>query len=108
MVRLPRGRLGALRNDYGDVDGSISRLPPQAIRSGSWSMRTASGSSTRVPISELHLCKYGRAVLAQPGNYAWQVFDSQTLYLLRDEYKMRGATKVRADFAEELVNRMQT
>jgi tricarballylate dehydrogenase len=51
--------------------------------------------------------KYGRMVLAQPGNYAWQVFDSQTLYLLRDEYKMRGATKVRADTLEELVSRMQ-
>jgi tricarballylate dehydrogenase len=29
------------------------------------------------------------------------------LHLLRDEYKMRGATKVRADSLEELVNRMQ-
>src|SRR5256885_3283313 len=51
--------------------------------------------------------KYGRAVLEQPGNYAWQVFDSQVLPLLRDEYKMRGATKVRADTLEELVNKMQ-
>ena len=32
---------------------------------------------------------------------------SQTLPLLRDEYKMRGATKVRAESLEELVNRMQ-
>jgi tricarballylate dehydrogenase len=51
--------------------------------------------------------KYGRVVLAQPGSYAWQIFDSQTLPLLRDEYKMRGATKVRAESLEELVNRMQ-
>jgi tricarballylate dehydrogenase len=51
--------------------------------------------------------KYGRAVLGQPGSYAWQVFDAQTLTLLRDEYKLRGATKVRADSLEELVSRMQ-
>ena len=51
--------------------------------------------------------KYGRAVLAQPGSYAWQVFDAQALPLLRDEYKLRGATKVRADTLEELVSRMQ-
>jgi tricarballylate dehydrogenase len=51
--------------------------------------------------------KYGRAVLAQSGSYAWQVFDSQALPLLRDEYKMRGATKVRAETLEELVNKMQ-
>ena len=43
----------------------------------------------------------------QPGSYAWQVFDSQVLPLLRDEYKMRGATKVRADSLEELVDQMQ-
>jgi tricarballylate dehydrogenase len=35
------------------------------------------------------------------------VVDSQALPLLRDEYKMRGATKVRADSIEELVNKMQ-
>ena len=46
-------------------------------------------------------------MLAQPGSYAWQIFDAQTLPLLRDEYKLRGATKVRADSIEELVQRMQ-
>ena len=51
--------------------------------------------------------KYGRVVLQQPGSFAWQVFDSQVIPLLRDEYKLRGATKVRADTLEELVKRMQ-
>jgi tricarballylate dehydrogenase len=51
--------------------------------------------------------KYGRVVLQQPGSFAWQVFDSQVLHLLRDEYKLRGATKVRADSLEDLVTRMQ-
>jgi tricarballylate dehydrogenase len=51
--------------------------------------------------------KYGRAVLAQPGGYAWQVFDAQVLPLLRDEYKTRGATRVRADTLEDLVAKME-
>jgi tricarballylate dehydrogenase len=51
--------------------------------------------------------KYGRAVLAQPGGFAWQVFDAQVAHLLRDEYKLRGATKVVGNTIEELVDRMQ-
>ena len=33
--------------------------------------------------------KYGRAMLAQPGQFAWQVFDAKVPHLLRDEYRMR-------------------
>ncbi len=51
--------------------------------------------------------KYGRIVLQQPGSFAWQVFDSQVTHLLRDEYKLRGATKVKADTLEELCDKMQ-
>jgi tricarballylate dehydrogenase len=51
--------------------------------------------------------KYGRIVLEQPGSFAWQVFDSQVSHLLRDEYKLRGATKVKADTLEELCDKMQ-
>jgi tricarballylate dehydrogenase len=51
--------------------------------------------------------KYGRIVLEQPGSYAWQVFDAQVTHLLRDEYKLRGATKVKANTLEELADRMQ-
>ena len=51
--------------------------------------------------------KYGRIVLEQPGSFAWQIFDSQVAHMLRDEYKLRGATKVKADTLEELVARMQ-
>jgi tricarballylate dehydrogenase len=35
------------------------------------------------------------------------VFDAQAQPLMRDEYKMRGATKVTADTLEDLVTRMQ-
>lgn len=50
--------------------------------------------------------KYGRKVLEQPGSYAWQVFDSQVSHLLRDEYKLRGATKVKANTLEELADKL--
>lgn len=46
--------------------------------------------------------KYGREVLNQPGQVAWQVFDGKVLHLLRDEYKIREVTKVRTSTLEEL------
>jgi len=51
--------------------------------------------------------KYGRVVLQQPGSYAWQVFDGQVAHLIRDEYKLRGATRAQGNTLEELVQRMQ-
>ncbi len=51
--------------------------------------------------------KYGRVVMQQPGGYAWQVFDAQGAPFLRDEYKLRGATKVQANTLEELADRMR-
>jgi tricarballylate dehydrogenase len=50
--------------------------------------------------------KYGREILAQPGQYAWQVFDQKVQHLLRDEYRIRQVTKVEADTLEDLVERM--
>jgi tricarballylate dehydrogenase len=46
--------------------------------------------------------KYGRVVLEQPGNFAWQVFDKKVAHVLRDEYRIRQVTKVKADTLEEL------
>jgi len=51
--------------------------------------------------------KYGRVVLQQPGSFAWQIFDQQVKPLLRDEYKLRGATKIVANTFEELADRLQ-
>jgi tricarballylate dehydrogenase len=51
--------------------------------------------------------KYGRVVLEQPGNFAWQVFDATVLHLLRDEYRIRQVTKVRADTLEELAGKLE-
>jgi tricarballylate dehydrogenase len=51
--------------------------------------------------------KYGRAILAQPGQFAWQVFDAKVAPLLRDEYRIRRATRVRADTLEELAAKLE-
>ena len=51
--------------------------------------------------------KYGRAILAQPHQFAWQIFDAKVTHLLRDEYRIRQATKVRADTLEELARKLE-
>ncbi len=51
--------------------------------------------------------KYGRAILAQPGQFAWQVFDGKVTGLLRDEYRIRQATRVRADTLEALCAKLE-
>jgi tricarballylate dehydrogenase len=50
--------------------------------------------------------RYGRAVLEQPGHFAWQIFDSKVTHLLRDEYRIRQITKVQADTLEELSTKL--
>ena len=51
--------------------------------------------------------KYGRVILAQPGQFAWQIFDGKVLHLLRDEYRIRQVTKVSADTLEGLVEKLE-
>jgi len=50
--------------------------------------------------------KYGRVILNQPGQFAWQVFDAKVKHLLRDEYKIKQVTKVTAQTLEELVEKL--
>jgi tricarballylate dehydrogenase len=50
---------------------------------------------------------YGRAVLEQPGQLAWQVFDAKVAHLLRDEYRIRRVTRVSAATLEELAGRLE-
>jgi tricarballylate dehydrogenase len=51
--------------------------------------------------------KYGRIVLEQPSQFAWQVFDGKVLHLLRDEYRIREVTKARADTLEDLAGKLE-
>src|SRR5438552_14604910 len=50
--------------------------------------------------------KYGREILNQPHQFAWQIFDQKVLHLLRDEYRIKRVTKVRADTLEDLVTKL--
>ena len=50
--------------------------------------------------------EYGRAMLEQPGQFAWQVFDAKVAHLLRDEYRIREVTKVTADSLEALAGKL--
>ena len=51
--------------------------------------------------------KYGGEVLKQPGQFAWQVFDSKVTKLLRSEYRIKFMTKVTANTLEELATRLE-
>ncbi len=50
--------------------------------------------------------KYGAVILRQPGQFAWQIFDSKVIHLLRDEYRIRQVTRVKADTLEDLLARL--
>jgi tricarballylate dehydrogenase len=50
---------------------------------------------------------YGRAILAQPQQRAWQIFDGKMLHLLRDEYRIAQVTKVTAMSLAELVSKLE-
>ena len=50
--------------------------------------------------------KYGHVVLAQPGQFAWQIYDAKVLHLLLSEYHTKQVTKVRANTIEELADKM--
>jgi tricarballylate dehydrogenase len=50
--------------------------------------------------------KYGRVILSQPGQFAWQIFDAKVKAQLRDEYKIRQVTKRVANSLEELVQQL--
>ena len=51
--------------------------------------------------------KYGGAVLQQPGQFAWQVFDAKVTKLLRSEYRIKFVTKESADTLEALAPKLE-
>jgi tricarballylate dehydrogenase len=50
--------------------------------------------------------KYGRIILDQPDQFAWQIYDSKVLHLLRPEYRSKHVTKVTANTIEDLADRL--
>jgi tricarballylate dehydrogenase len=51
--------------------------------------------------------KYGRVILNQPGNFAWQIFDKKIIPMLRDEYRIKRVTKQAAPTLEELAKKLE-
>src|SRR4051812_8774651 len=50
--------------------------------------------------------KYGRVILSQPKQFAWQIFDAKLKQQLRDEYRIKQVTKITGNTLEELVSKM--
>ena len=50
--------------------------------------------------------QYGRKVIEQPNNFAWQIFDSKVFNLLYEEYRFHDAHFVEGDSIEELISKM--
>jgi len=55
----------------------------------------------------LTYARFGREVLAQPGLFAWQVFDRRAIPLLRETYRIKQVTKVQGATLEELASKME-
>ena len=71
-----------------------------ATRWASWSTPRASASSTRARTSATTPTpSTAGVILEQPGQFAWQVFDSKVDHLLRDEYRIQQVTKVTGEHA---------
>ncbi len=51
--------------------------------------------------------KYGKAILEQTEQFAWQIFDQKVVHLLRDEYKQKYVTKVMGTTLEELAEKLE-
>jgi tricarballylate dehydrogenase len=51
--------------------------------------------------------QFGKAVLEQPGHFAWQVFDAKVDDLLYAEYRFHDAHFIEADTIEDLIAKME-
>ena len=51
--------------------------------------------------------RYGREVLKQPGQFAYQIFDKKVSHLLRDEYRIKQVTRIQAQTLNALAKRME-
>lgn len=58
-------------------------------------------------LRQMTYAKYGRVVMEQPGQFAWQVFDAKVIEHLRPEYRIRRVTKVTAQSLAELASKLE-
>src|SRR5690606_1617944 len=54
----------------------------------------------------LTYAKFGTDIMAQPGRTAIQIFDQQTVGMLRDEYRIKEVTKAESDTIEGLAEQL--
>ncbi|MGE3646589.1 MAG: FAD-binding protein, partial [Beijerinckiaceae bacterium] len=57
-------------------------------------------------IRSLTYAKLGRAILAQPGQVAWQIFDAHGAGRLHGEYRVRQSARFRADTLDALIGQL--
>jgi tricarballylate dehydrogenase len=57
-------------------------------------------------IRALTYARMGRAILAQPGQVAWQIYDRKVAHLLHDEYRAPSATRYRGETLAELAGKL--
>lgn len=50
--------------------------------------------------------QFGRAIIEQPGHFAWQIFDSKINHLLYEEYRFADAHYVEADTLDGLIEKL--
>ncbi len=50
--------------------------------------------------------QFGRTILGQPGQFAWQIFDSKVFDLLHDEYRFHDAHFIEADTLDGLIEKL--
>ena len=58
-------------------------------------------------IRSLTYAKFGRAILQQPGQIAWQIFDKRGIELLHGEYRIRQSARYRAESLPELLAQIE-
>ena len=50
--------------------------------------------------------KFGREVIKQPKQFAWQIFDQKVRPMLYNEYDVKSATKVKANSLENKIQKL--
>ncbi|HEY8580628.1 MAG TPA: FAD-dependent tricarballylate dehydrogenase TcuA, partial [Beijerinckiaceae bacterium] len=58
-------------------------------------------------IRSMTYAKLGRAILAQPGQVAWQIFDARGVARLHGEYRARQSARSQADTLEGLLRKLE-
>ena len=94
--------------EFGDLAGR-GRIPKAQLSLRDHGQRRGQAlCRRRRGLPELHLCrKYGRAVLNQPHQLAWRVFDAKADPAVARRSRIRQVTKVSANTLEELAAKLE-